>query len=346
MKYRVGIVGAGFGEKVHVPAYAAHPSFEVVAIASPHSAARVAAARSIPHAYPTLAEMLRGSELDLISIASPPFAHHADVCAALEAGKHVICEKPFTLNIAQAEDLCARAKIAGTVCGVMHEFRWVPQRIALKELIVNGHLAPMRQIELTQLTTFLRADATRPGNWWFEKERGGGLAGALLSHLIDTATWLAGRYPVRSSGFLRTANPQRHDAEKSFRSTVDDGAFALIDYGKGLVARVTCDATAAVESFTLSAHAENRTAVASGTSMVDMRLFAVDDEETSELECTPMKYAKFAAINANVPLCLELLDEFVKQAQTGSSALPTFEDALHTQEVLDALGYGVTDAPL
>jgi len=346
MTYRVGVVGAGFGEKVHVPAYAAHPSFEVVAIASPHSAARVASERNIPNAYSSLPEMLCGSELDLISIASPPFAHHADASAALEAGKHVICEKPFTLNVAQAQDLCARAKAAGTVCGVMHEFRWVPQRLAVKELIANGHLAPMRQIELTQLTTFLRADATRAGNWWFEKERGGGLAGALFSHLIDTATWLAGRYPVRSSGFLRTANPQRHDTEKSFRSTVDDGAFALIDYGNGLIARVTCDATAAVESFTLSAHAENRTAVASGTSMVDLRLFAVDDEETSELECTPMKYAKFAAINANVPLCLELLDEFVKQEQTAASALPTCEEALHTQEVLEAIGYGAKDDPV
>ncbi|MDQ6931333.1 MAG: Gfo/Idh/MocA family oxidoreductase [Candidatus Eremiobacteraeota bacterium] len=338
MTYRVGIVGAGFGEKTHLPSFVAHPDFEPVAIASPTSAAKIAKARNLA-GFSTLKEMLAGEQLDVVSIASPPFTHHEDVLLALEAGKHVICEKPFTLNVGQAEELVAAQKRAGTACAVMHEFRWVPQRQALKELIANGHLAPMREIEITQLAGFLRADATRRGNWWFNKEQGGGLAGALLSHLIDTATWLAGRYPVSSTGMLRNANPARHDDEHQFTSTVDDGAFAVIDYGDGLIARVSADATVAVESVTIAAHAENRTAVSSGPSMVEMRLFAVDADETSELDCAPMKYAKFASVNGNVPLVLELLDEFVKQIKTGKSQIPTFEDALHTQRVLESIGY-------
>jgi len=338
VRYRVGIVGAGFGEKVHLPSYAAHPQFEPVAIASPKNATRVAKERNIA-GFETLDEMLKGVELDIVSIAAPPFTHHADVLAALATGKHVICEKPFTLNVREAAALVAAAKSAGTACAVMHEFRWIPQRMALKELIANNHLMPMREIEITQLMRFLRADADRTGNWWFQKSKGGGLAGALLSHLIDTATWMAGRYPVRSMGLVRTANPKRHDKEKSFTSDVDDGAFALIDYGDGLVARVTVDGTTAVESVTIAAHAENRTAVSSGTTVNDMRLFAVDDEETSELDCTPSKYAKFASVNPHVPLVMELLDEFAKQIETGTSEVPTFEDALHTQRVLESIGY-------
>lgn len=338
MTYRVGIVGAGFGEKAHLPSFVAHPDFEPVAIASPNSAANIAKNRNLA-GFATLKEMLAGTQLDVVSIASPPFTHHEDVLLALEAGKHVICEKPFTLNVTQAEELLAAQKRAGTACAVMHEFRWVPQRQALKELIANGHLAPMRHIEITQLADFLRAQATRRGNWWFTKEQGGGLAGALLSHLIDTATWLAGRYPISSTGMLRTANPRRRDEEHEFVSTVDDGACALIDYGDGLLARVSADATVAVESVTIAAHAENRTAVSSGPNLVEMRLFAVDAKETSELDCSPMKYAKFASINANVPLVLALLDEFVKQIETGTSDVPTFEDALHTQRVLASIGY-------
>ena len=338
MTYRVGIVGAGFGEKVHLPSYLAHPEFEPVAIASPNSAARVAKERSLK-GFSSLKEMLAGTELDVVSIASPPFTHHADVLLALKAGKHVICEKPFTLDVAQAEELVAAAKAGGTACGMMHEFRWVPQRLALKELVVNGHVKPLREIEITQLLGFLRADGTRRGNWWFEKEKGGGMAGALLSHLIDTATWLAGRYPVRSTGMVRTANPNRHDKDHAFTSTVDDGAFALIDYGEGLIARVSADATTAVESMTIAIHAENRTAVSSGSTMTDMRLFAVDDDETSELDCAPPKYAKFASVGDHVPFVLELLDEFVKQIKTGKSEVPTFEDALHTQRVLESIGY-------
>lgn len=338
MTYRVGIVGAGFGERVHLPSFAAHPAFEVVAIASPHNAERIAKERNIA-AFKDAKELIGGADVDVVSIATPPFTHRDDVLAALAAKKHVLCEKPFALNVADAQTMVDAGKAAGTACGVNHEFRWVPQRIAIKELITNDHLTPLREIEITQLAGFLRAGAERKGNWWFEKSKGGGMAGALMSHLIDSATWLAGRPPVHSSGILRTANPQRRDPDHAFTSDVDDGAFVLIDYGDGLVARLTADGTTAIESFTLAAHAENRTAVASGSSMTDMRLFAVDADETSELECTPSKYAKFTSVNSHVPPMMELLDEFVKQIETGTSALPTFEDALYTQRVLESIGY-------
>jgi predicted dehydrogenase len=335
--YKVGIVGSGFGTRAHLPAFAAHSEFEVVALASPHSAQKIAKERKIPHAFAGCAEMLRGCDLDAISVASPPFAHHDDVLAALSAGKHVICEKPFALDLAQAEEMVAAAARAGTATAVMHEFRWVPQRAAIKELIENNHLSPLREIEITQLSNRLRSDAERPRSWWFQRECGGGMAGALLSHLIDSASWLAGRAPLRSTGYLRTANPQRRDAEGTFASTVDDGCFALIDYGEGLIARVSVDATTAVESFTMAAHGENRTAVASGTDFDTMRLFSVDEDETSELDVTPPKYARFASIDKHVPFIMELLDEFAKQIRTGTSAVPTFADALATQRVLASL---------
>ncbi len=185
MLYKVGVAGAGFGEKAHIAAYQAHPAFEVVAVASPHSAPRVARERNLKHAFKSVAEMLEHAELDVVSIASPPFAHHEDVLAALAAKKHVICEKPFTLSVAQAEELTSAARKAGTACGIMHEFRWVPQRLAMRELIANRHLSPLRELEVTQLSSNLRASGDRKRSWWFQKSKGGGLAGALLSHLIE-----------------------------------------------------------------------------------------------------------------------------------------------------------------
>jgi predicted dehydrogenase len=338
--YKVGIVGSGFGVRAHLPAFSLHPEFEVVALASPHSAQRVAGERGIPNAFSSCAELLKGCEVDVVSVAGPPFTHHDDVIAALAAGKHVVCEKPFAQNVAQAEEMLAAAQRAGTATAVMHEFRWVPQRLAVKELIDNNHLSPLREIEITQLSNRLRSDVERTRSWWFDRERGGGMAGALLSHLIDSANWLAGRAPIRSTGYLRTANPQRRDAQGTFTSTVDDGCWALIDYGNGLVARVSVDAATSLESFTLAAHGENRTAVASGTDFDTMRLFSVDDEETNELDVKPSPYGKFASVDRHVPFIMELLDEFVKQIRTGSSAVPTFEEAVATQRVLASIGYG------
>lgn len=337
--YRAGISGAGFGVHSHLPALIAHPRFEVVAIASPSSAAAVAAERKIPHAFTSAREMIAGCELDVVVVASPPFAHRDDVLAALDAGKHVMCEKPFALNIEEAEEMVAAARDAGTACALSHEFRFVPERAALREMVENGHLSPLREIEITQLAGWLRPAGERPRGWWFERERGGGIAGALLSHIIDSANWTVGRAPRSAQGLLRTANPKRRDARGEFASNVDDGAFALLDYGDGLVGRLSVDATVAVESFTIAAHAESRTAVASGANIVEMRLFSIEGDETDELACKRSPYAKFESINGNVPLLMELYDEWIKQIETGSSAIPTFEEALATQRVLAAIGY-------
>ncbi len=337
--YRVGISGAGFGVNAHLPALIAHPRFEVVALASPSKAKTVAKERNIPHAFSTAAEMIDGCELDAVIVASPPFAHRDDVLAALDARKHVICEKPFALNVEEAEEMLAAAQDAQTACGLAHEFRFVPQRMAIKQLVENGHLKPLREIEMTQLTTFLSREGTRSRGWWFEREKGGGLAGAMMSHVIDTANWTVGRAPKSVTGFIRTANARRSDANGSFVSSVDDGAFALLDYGDGLIGRLTVDATTAVDSFTLAVHAENRTAVASGKTIADTTLYSIDDEETNELECKPSPYAKFESINGNVPLLMELYDEWIKQIETGTSALPTFEEGLETQRALAAIGY-------
>lgn len=337
--YRIGIVGAGFGVTSHLPALLEHPRFQVVALASPSSAARIATERGIPHAFRSCSEMLAGCELDAVTVASPPFAHTPDVLAALEAGKHVVCEKPFALDVESAAAMVAAAGRAGTACGVAHEFRFLPQAHALRELIANHHLDPLRNLEITHLRRMLHRHETRRRGWWFRQELGGGMAGAMLSHLVDHADWLIGSAPKRALGLLRTANPRRRDETGEFSSTVDDGAFALLEYTDGVVARLTADGTTAVDSYTCAVHGEDRTAVASGPSIVDLTLFSIDADETDELQCRPSPYAKLASINPNVPLLMELYDEFVKRIEGKPNALPTFEEALTTQEVLAAIGY-------
>lgn len=338
-RIRIGIVGSGFGAKAHLPALLANPAFEVVALASPSSAGHIAKERGIAHSFTSCAEMVRGCELDAVTVASPPFAHLEDVHAALDAGKHVLCEKPFALNVSDAQEMLERSRSAGTACGVAHEFRFMPTRQALKELVVNGHVKPLREIEITQLTTFLRADGTRKRGWWFERERGGGLAGAWLSHIIDSSNWLAARAPMRAIGFSRTANPKRHDEQGDFVSDVDDGAFALLDYGQGLAARLSVDATIAQDSLTVAVHGENRTAVESGKGISDTTLYTVDPEETAELQCKPSRYARFGSLHPNVPFLMELYDEFVKAIGGESNGLPTFAEAVETQKVLAVVGY-------
>jgi predicted dehydrogenase len=339
-RLRVAVIGSGFGGAVHAPAFARHERFEVVALASPRSAETVARERGIPAAYSSWEEMLERERPDVVSVAAPPFAHHDAVLAALSHGAHVLCEKPFALSVAQAGVMARAAAASGKACAVAHEFRYTPHHRALKELIANGHLGALRHLELTVLTPRVHSGANVPRSWWFERERGGGIAGAVLSHLIDGASWLAGRPPEATAGTLRTALPLRRDEAGEFHSTADDGAFALLDYGGGLIARLAADGTVRVASSTTAVHGDTRTAVAAGSALTDATLFTVDDDETAELELRPSRYAHLAAAHPNLPPFLDLLDAFAARIEGHENDAPTFAEALETQKVLCALGFG------
>ena len=339
---RVGIVGASFGGSVHAPAFTAQGRFEVVAIASPNRAQEVASARKIPHAFSSTDEMIAKCELDVLSIASPPFDHKAAVLAGLAANLHILCEKPFTMNVAEAEVLVAAAKRSDTVCAIAHEFRYTPSRIALRELVANGHLDPLRAVHLELGNGSLRASATRPNSWWFERKRGGGMVGAILSHLIDQTTHVVGRVPVRSTGYERTAVAERTGPDgAAFTSDVADGGFVTIDYGDGLIASVSVDGTRAVESYVLALHGESRTAIASGENLLDVSTFIIDDEEQSELELKPQAHASLRTAHPNLPAFVTMLDAFAEAIDGKPAELPTFEEALATQRVLASIGYSI-----
>jgi predicted dehydrogenase len=337
--YRVGVLGAGFGKAVHIPAYRAHPAFELVALASPNSAPSVAKELGIPGAFDSLEAMLDGAEIDVVSIAAPPFAHYDAVKLALARRKHVLCEKPLALGAAQAEEMVALSQRAGTATGVSHEFRFAASWSAIRELAENDHLGPLREIEIADFGTAQRASVERPNSWWFSKARGGGLAQAITSHSIDAATWIARRPPVRTYGTVRTANPQRRDKNGTFTTDVADGVFAIVDYGDGLIARIATDWTLAQSAHLLAVHGEKMTAVVSGPDRARAQTFTVDGEETNELGLRPSPYAKYASVHAILPLFLELLDELVKAIEGKPNVLPTFEEALVTQRVLEAIGY-------
>ncbi|HEY0393438.1 MAG TPA: Gfo/Idh/MocA family oxidoreductase [Candidatus Elarobacter sp.] len=341
-KLRVGIVGSGFGGAVHAPAFALHPRFEVVALASPSSAARVARERRIPHAYRSVEEMLAGTALDVVSVASPPFDHHRSVLAALAAGKHVLCEKPLARDLAQAEEMHAASERAGTVAAVAFEFRYVPGIIAMKELIDNGHLGALREIEVARLSRELLARSAMPRPpWWFAHERGGGVGSSVMPHVFDLASHLAGRAPRATHGLLRTANPQRTgpDGER-FTSTAADGAFAFVDYDDGLVARCANDSTTVIESTTVAVHGEKRSAVANGTFFNDLSVYALTDDEQDELEIAPSPYARHAVVHGNVPFFLPLLDALAERIDLNAPGVPTFADGLLVQRQLEAIGFG------
>lgn len=205
-KLRIGIVGTGFGTLVQAPAFMMHPDCEVVALAGVARAGRAqeqAARLGIPHAYDSFATMLDNEKLDLVSVVSAPFMHHPMTIAALERGIPVLCEKPMALNLDQARAMVAAAESRHLINATNFEFRHQPARTKLKELMEQGFLGDLLHFTLTYTMAGFERNLARPMGWLWQKEKGGGMLGALGSHVIDSLRWFFG--DIQSvSGMLTT----------------------------------------------------------------------------------------------------------------------------------------------
>ena len=138
---RIGIVGAGgVASWGHIPGYKAQKDAEIVAICDviPGQAAKLAEENGIPHAYTSYAEMFASEKLDAISVCTPNVSHKEISVAALNAGMHVLCEKPMAMNLAEGKEMVAAAKKAGKVLQIGLHWRFTSEGQTLKRFIEAG----------------------------------------------------------------------------------------------------------------------------------------------------------------------------------------------------------------
>ena len=135
---RIGIIGTGWGARVQVPAFR-EAGLEVVAIAGRDATRTAATAKELElEAFPDWRSLASVSNIDLVSIVTPP-AHHLEMATfALEAGKHVLCEKPTAMNADEAERLAAAAARHGDAIALIdHELRFLPSFVAAQQRLAE-----------------------------------------------------------------------------------------------------------------------------------------------------------------------------------------------------------------
>src|SRR5215467_1301942 len=112
-RLRVGIVGIGFGQRVHLPAFRANPRCQVTAISAStqERADKIALEYGIPAAYGDWQSLVNSSDVDVVSVATPPGVQFEVVRASLLAGKPVFCEKPLAPTAKQAQELVQLAEV-------------------------------------------------------------------------------------------------------------------------------------------------------------------------------------------------------------------------------------------
>jgi predicted dehydrogenase len=182
---RVGVLGFGkVAEATHLPAFASgrcRGAFEVVAVAEPSPERRAVAARVLPRArvYESADALLAREEIDLADVAAPPFLHVPLVEAALEAGCHVLCEKPLSLDPGEVRALGQKATERGRVLFTVNNWRHAP---LVSEAIGRAREAgPIRFVGWSVRRVAADPGAAPGGKTWREDPRLA-LGGILVDH--------------------------------------------------------------------------------------------------------------------------------------------------------------------
>ncbi len=233
---RVGIVGLGIGRH-HLRAYQQIPGAEIVAVAdmNPDRLQEHGAANNIPHLYEDYQPLIARDDLDIVNVCTPNFLHAPIAIAALENGKHVLCEKPLASTLADAEAMVAAAEKAERALQVTFNHRQRGDVQALKAMIDEGRLGRIYHAKAWWLR---RNGIPGMGSWFTKKDMAGG--GPLIDlgvHMLDMALFLMGEPQAKAvSGAVyaelgtrgRGGNPRASKQMVSTSYEVEDLASAFI----------------------------------------------------------------------------------------------------------------------
>ena len=232
---KVGIIGSGsIARNAHMPGYRAQKDAEVIAVCDvvPGRAAAFAQEFQIPRAYDSYQEMLTKEQLDVVSVCTPNAAHHDTTIAALNAGLHVLCEKPIAMNLAEAREMVATAHRQKRVLQIGLHWRFTSEAQMLKRLIDAGELG---QIYYGEATCLCRRGIPSWGVFTQKELHGGGALIDIGVHTLDHTMWLMGNpRPVSVVGATYAAFGKRDDVFNIWGKW-DTSKFNVEDMGIGFV---------------------------------------------------------------------------------------------------------------
>ena len=232
-RLRVGIIGLGIG-RMHIDGWRQHPQADVVAIADTDAArlAKVGDSHAIAARYTDPLAMLAAERLDVVSVCVPNKFHLPLTLAALDAGCHVLCEKPMALSAAEGRQMLAAAQRTGKRLMINFSYRFSAQSRALKAQVDAGTFG---DFYFGRTVWHRRRGMPGFGGWFGQKALAGG--GPLIDlgvHRLDLALWLMG-YPQPTWVMGSTYDPiARAAAAKSGKAfDVEDLASAYIRFANG-----------------------------------------------------------------------------------------------------------------
>ena len=242
---KIGVVGCGKIAQVrHIPEYAANPDCALAGFFSPNaSRAEAMAAKYGGKVYATAEELFGNPEIDAVSICAANYAHAELSIKALQAGKHVLCEKPMAISLEECEAMLAAAEKSGRRLMIAQNQRLAKAHVKAKELIDSGTIGKV----ISFATTFGHGGpetwSISPGKdtWFFDKKRAAmGAMADLGIHKTDLLRYLLGQDVVRTTARLCTLDKK---GPKDELIGVDDNAFCIYEMSGGAFGTMTASWT-------------------------------------------------------------------------------------------------------
>ncbi|AFY31522.1 Gfo/Idh/MocA family protein [Calothrix sp. PCC 7507] len=340
----VAIIGTGFGQKVHIPGLQAHHRTAVVAVyhRDINKAKAIAESYNIRHACDTIADILALPEVQAVSISTPPFLHYEMAKKVLQAGKHLLLEKPTALNADEAKELYQLARDKGVIATVDFEFRFVPGWQLFAELLSADYVGKKRLIRIDWLGSS-RADASRPWNWYSSQEKGGGALGSLGSHAFDYIYWLFG--PVRRlSAHLSTAIPTRVDPVSSEVKPVetDDNCLLTLELADGTPCQVTISAVVhASRTHWVEVYGDRGTLIVGSENQKDyihgFRVWGSQPgKPLTEIEIPQRLVFPKNYTDGRISAFIRVVDRWVQGIETQQEIVPSLREGVYSQLLMDS----------
>jgi predicted dehydrogenase len=214
---RTAIIGTGFMGRVHLEAVQRVESVEAAAIAGRNREAveRLGTAFAVPKVTTDYREVLRDKAIDAVHVTTPNAEHFSMAKEALEAGKHVLCEKPLTTTVAEAQELAAHAAQRGLRNCTCHNLRYYPMVQQMRRMREAGELGEILVVQGTYSQDWLLYDTD--WNWRIDRKAGGAsrVMADIGSHFFDMAEHVTGLRVMSLCADLQTFHKTRKQPKHS-----------------------------------------------------------------------------------------------------------------------------------
>jgi len=344
---RVGLVGYAFMGRAHSNAYrqipfyfpeiGSQPVLKVLCGRSPEPLAQAAAVMGWEDTETDFDALVARDDIDLIDITTPNNVHVEMAIKAAQAGKHVFCEKPLAMSLAEARQAQEAVEAAGVVNMICHNYRRAPAVSLAKQMIDDGALGEIYHWRSQYLQDWL-VDPQAPAVWRTQKEiAGSGALGDLLAHSIDLALWLVGdveRVCCDMETFIEERPPlggidaalgASAGAGEKVKVDVDDGVVALARFANGALG--TMEATRFAPGHRADPDGQQGFRVIQATEGVHPFMGVPDDGG---------RYWPPGHILGYEHTFINTVADLLMGIEKGESPAPTFADAVKIQAVLEA----------